>query len=224
MSWNSKIKVVNNDNTHEASEVFPYHHPETIGTCDVTTTESCEVEHISNTQVNWPKFSDVKIQKNQISADEVMTKIKSHQWIAIQAGLTDASFEELDEQGNECALINQAVLDWASNLASDDALNAYKTYGTPLLMGEDKESINGGSWIIDGLKWKSDTKANTMTLVSKTVVTDQSELVGIFKSMHYCKLLSSFRAMEWIYVDSLYPTQGLNLFDAPFTNQSEYLE
>lgn len=73
-----------------------------------------------------------------------------------------------------------------------------------MLFGEDKESINGGAWIIDPLKWKSDTDANTMTLTSKTVVTDETETVPIFKSMHYCKLLSSFRAMEWIYVDSLY--------------------
>lgn len=223
-SWNSLIRVTNNDNTHSASEVFPYHHPETVGTCSADTTEACSVEHISNTQVNWPKFSDMKIQKNQLSADEVMTKIKSHQYIAQQAGLTDASFEELDEQNNECALINQSVLDWATNLASDDALNAYQTYGTPLLMGEDKESINGGSWIIDGLKWKSDTTANTMTLISKTVVTDQSELIGIFKNMHYCKLLSTFRAMEWIYVDSLYATQGLDTLDTGFTEVKEYLE
>ena len=48
-----------------------------------------------------------------------------------------------------------------------------------------------------------------MTLTSKTVVTDASELVPIFKSMHYCKLLSPFRAMEWIYIDSLYATQSL---------------
>ena len=83
LSWNSLITVTNNDNTHPASEVFPYHHPETDGTCDASTTEACSIEHISNTQVNWPSFNDKKIQKNQLSAKEVMTKIKSRQWISI---------------------------------------------------------------------------------------------------------------------------------------------
>lgn len=210
MSWNKNISVENNDNTHGASEVLPYHHPLVDGTCDADVTGICSIMQVSNTQVNWPKFSDTKIQKNQISADEVMTKSKSHQYLAIQAGLTDASFEELDQQNNECAQINQVILDWATDRASASALSVFQDIGTPLLMGTDKESINGGAWIYDGLKWKSDTKANTMTLISKTVVTDESELITIFKSMHYCKLLSTFRAMEWIYVDSLYAELGLD--------------
>jgi hypothetical protein len=77
------------------------------------------------------------------------------------------------------------------------------------VFGADKESLNGGSWIIDPLHYEADSEANTMTLTSKTTVTDQSELVPIFKSMHYCKLLSPFRAMEWIYIDSLYAKQSL---------------
>lgn len=36
----------------------------------------------------------------------------------------------------------------------------------------------------------------------------EDELIPIFKSMHYCKLLSPFRALEWIYVDSQYAHGG----------------
>jgi hypothetical protein len=79
-----------------------------------------------------------------------------------------------------------------------------------MLFGLDKESYNGGAWIIDALKYVNDEASNTVTLTSKTVVTDNTELIPIFKDMHYCKLLSPFRAMEWIYIDSLYYKQGLN--------------
>jgi len=36
----------------------------------------------------------------------------------------------------------------------------------------------------------------------------EDEKIPIFKSMHYCKLLSPFRALEWIYVDSQYAFGG----------------
>lgn len=78
-----------------------------------------------------------------------------------------------------------------------------------MFFGTDKSSLNGGSWIIDPLHYEEDKKANTITLTSKIIVTDQSEPVPIFKNMHYCKLLSPFRAMEWIYVDSLYAKDSL---------------
>lgn len=64
MSWNKNISVENNDNTHGASEVLPYHHPLIEGTCDADVTGICSIMQVSNTQVNWPKFSDTKIQKN----------------------------------------------------------------------------------------------------------------------------------------------------------------
>lgn len=82
-----------------------------------------------------------------------------------------------------------------------------------MLFGKDKNSLNGGSWIIDSLDYKTDAKANTVTLTSKIVVTDHNNMVPIFKDMHYCKLLSPFRAMEWVYVDSLYANDSLNIND-----------
>ena len=33
--------------------------------------------------------------------------------------------------------------------------------------------------------------------------------IGAAAGFHYCKLLSPFRAMEWIYIDALYDRDGL---------------
>ena len=96
------------------------------------------------------------------------------------------------------------MLDWALENASSAARDQYEAIGTKMLFGTDVVSLNGGAWIIDPMRYDSDKAANTLTLTSKIIVTDHSYPVAIFKDMHYCKLLSPFRAMEWIYVDSLY--------------------
>lgn len=152
----------------------------------------------------------MKYDKAALSAFEIKTKLKSNQYIHQQAGMPNADFKTLDQQGNECAKINQAVLYWALAQASSSVVAHYKSVGTQMLFAQDKASLNGGTWIIDALDYKTDKAANTMTLTSKNVVTNHSELVGIFKDMHYCKVLSPFRAMEWIYVDSLYAKDSLS--------------
>ena len=209
MTWNRHITVVNNDNFHNAATVYPYHHPEVDGECDGNTTTDCSIMHISNTEGSYNAFDDWKHSKNPLSAYEIKTKIKSNQYLHEKAGEQGADFFAFDKQGYECANINQAVLDWALATADKAVVANYDKFGTQLLFGKDKESLNGGSWIPDPLHYTEDKTANTMTLTSKTVVTDETEFVSIFKSMHYCKLLSPFRAMEWLYIDSLYANQGL---------------
>jgi len=47
-----------------------------------------------------------------------------------------------------------------------------------------------------------------MDNVSVALILPETEMIPIFKSMHYCKMLSPFRALEWIYVDSQYARGG----------------
>lgn len=44
--------------------------------------------------------------------------------------------------------------------------------------------------------------------------TPNDYLVSAARGFHYCKLLSPFRAMEWIYIDALYDRDGLTEFGA----------
>ena len=99
-------------------------------------------------------------------------------------------------------------MSWAMSKASSSASETYKSVGTQYLFGDDVQSLNGGLWIYESLNYEEDKEANTVTLKSKSLPLSEDETIPIFKSMHYCKLLSPFRAMEWIYIDSLYANES----------------
>jgi hypothetical protein len=147
------ITVIDNNNFHPADEVFPYHHPQISNSCDGSS-GACEVDHISNTQNAYAKLDEQSLSKTAIAATDVKMKMKSAQSIHQAARETDASYDTLDQQWDECAKINQEVYDWALSMASTSALNNLEAYGQKLVMGQDQEAINGGTWIIQDLKFK----------------------------------------------------------------------
>ena len=73
---------------------------------------------------------------------------------------------------------------------------------------DDKEQPNGGLWIYEELQWNELDDQSEMDNKSVAPILPEDELIPIFKSMHYCKMLSPFRALEWIYVDSQYARGG----------------
>lgn len=107
-------------------------------------------------------------------------------------------------------MLNEKVLSWAKDRASTQANADYSLFGTKYIFGEDIESSNGGLWIYESLKMEKSKNSNTVIVQSRSLPLDGKSLVDIFEDMHYCKLLSPFRAMEWIYIDSLYATQSAN--------------
>ena len=89
-------------------------------------------------------------------------------------------------------------------MADPTAQHLYDTIGEKLVQLPDTNQANGGLWIIEELKWKETDDKKEMDNVSVACILPETELIPIFKSMHYCKLLSPFRALEWIYIDSQY--------------------
>jgi len=204
----SEITLTNDDNFHRASTVYPYHHPDVQQTCEGTT-GPCEVIHISNTENAYATLNELDLGTTPIAAVDMKVKMKSSQYIHIAAREPDADYDADDMQWDECEKVNQEVLDWAMSVAGTDALSNYDTYGQKLEMGQDKEAINGGTWIIQDLEFKKvkgdDSK---IEVISVSLPIPETAIVPIFRSMHYCKMLSPFRALEWIYVDSQYKFGG----------------
>lgn len=152
---------------------------------------------------NWYEvLNEFDLGKTPIGATSMRVKLKSSTSVHVAAREADADYETLDRKLTECRDMNNEVLEWAYAQADKTAKNLYDTIGQKLVEVTDKEQPNGGLWIYQDLEWNESADKSEMDNVSVALILPEDELIPIFKSMHYCKMLSPFRALEWIYVDS----------------------
>jgi len=119
--------------------------------------------------------------------------------------LSDVDFHTTDEVGNRCGEINQAALDWALKHADDDAVARYNSVGEKMVIGDDTGPYNNGpQWIWYEVEKDENSDKTEVTVKSPTMVEPTEFFISASAGIHFCKLLSPFTALEWIYVDSLY--------------------
>jgi len=148
--------------------------------------------------------------ETEIGASEMKAKLMSRQAIQKAAGNKEADFHETDEVGNRCADINQEALNWALKNASPDALARYNSVGKKLVIGDDMGPYNAGPlWIWYYMQYKDNADKTETVIQSPMMRTPVDYPISSAAGFHYCKLLSPFRAMEWIYIDSLYDHDGI---------------
>merc|ERR1712228_667626 len=144
--------------------------------------------------------TDVLDFNNHLSAKTVKAKMK----------LADAIYKliGLPERGNilPCSEINKATYEWALSVASPAALDRLEAKGRLLGFGPDRESEWGGgaAWEFSGgLQWSeySQQSPHSVTLTSAKLTSPPD--FPIFSGEHYCDLLSPYRALEWIYIESI---------------------
>jgi hypothetical protein len=165
-----------------------------------------------------------------ITASEMKCKLKSRQSIFQAANVTAAVNEESgstfnDLDGNQlgnCAAINNESIEYAINNAPLGSINRYNNYGQKMVIstdGDKKVCTAGPCWIWASLEYNGKNKKGDVTIKSPAFPyknsnpypcdeklypkDDRKEVLPCTAGMHYCKLLSPARVMEWIMVDSL---------------------
>ena len=198
-------KLHDTDEIHPASEILPkFHHPAIFNKCSKPDS-SCIVQLSSVSENIYDKdVSDNGLTPN--SAKEIRAKLKSRQSVMIAAGFEDVDFN-VSDAGSRCKTINQQVYNWALENSGPITVSRFKEFGVQFVMGEDRGCLdNGGLWIYLPMVYsqsKNSTGGDIVIVESIQMKTPVTYKIGIFAGMHYCKLLSPARAMEWMYVDGL---------------------
>ena len=165
----------------------------------------------TNTLVHYG-LSNPGIYSMRESPLEIDMKLKSIE--AISEALSDRDDQSsVDKPGlslkrapTTCKSLNQLALDVALNFSSPEAVARYKTRGRPIVIEDDYETSTSLFWSITPFKWWENKAGFHVKAISFA-----SSLKSMWDpGMLYCKLMTPFRAMEWINFDSLQtpPTLG----------------
>ncbi|XP_012944709.1 uncharacterized protein LOC106013449 [Aplysia californica] len=118
----------------------------------------------------------------------------------------DAIHHFLNVQGHStnrgnatCRQLNELAISVAFNSSTPAAQRRYKTSGRPILLADDKNMHNGISFDTTSLTLNEQDDGLHVQSVAMKLSTDSPLFPGVFD----CKLLSPYRAMEWMNVDSL---------------------
>lgn len=208
-----KATVLSHDAFQDVADTHPFHLPNIFNECSTDLTKPCQINITTVTQPLLKAGNLFPSTAVVLSAFEMKTKFKSRQAIWEKAGLGKGT-DDLDKGTNNCKLINEQAYQWALNNAESTVRSTFLTYGEPYVMVNDVEApigITGPTWIEKEMIYtrKKDTKTGKSRIEIQSwsfVVanTKQGDVPWYFPvGMHYCKLLSPARAMEWIYTEGI---------------------
>jgi len=196
------------DAFHDVSDTHPFHLPHIWSTCESSAT-SCD---LNMTTLTMPILKAGDLFPNSssapVSAFELRSKMKSRQASWEAAGLGKQDDSKTDKNNNMCKAINQAAYDWALQHADASVRSQFEKNGEPFVIVDDKPAtigITGPEWIKDELVFTRTSAGIEIQSWNFVVGNTNGGHVPWFYpvGMHYCKLLSPARAMEWIYTDGL---------------------
>jgi len=205
--------VLSHDAFQDVSDTHPFHLPNIFNECSTKLSSPCKLNVTTVTQ-SVVKPGDLFPPKAVVlSAFEFKTKFKSRQALWEKAGLGKGT-DALDQGTNNCKLINEQAYQWALKNAEASVRDTFSKYGEPYVMVDDVEApigIKGPTWIEKEMIYKrvKDAKTGKSRIEIQSwsfcvANTKDGDLPWYFPvGMHYCKLLSPARAMEWIYTEGV---------------------
>jgi hypothetical protein len=203
------MKIVNDDNFHRVDSVNPVHLPEVDSSC-AQGAWNCNINSLTVSENIYGQLDKMDTGYYAVAASEMKTKISSRQRIQQHAGVTDADFHEQDEVGNRCADINDYAIKWAYDNLPKAAKANYDNYGQKLVTGDDMGPYNEGPlWIWTYMSYKQSKDKTQMVVRSPMMRTPTDYFISAAAGFHYCKVLSPFKAMEWMYTDALFDNNGI---------------
>jgi len=205
----TNMTINSNDNFHPVQEVNPVHLSEVDSTC-AKDSVNCVIDIITVTENHYEDYDKMDTGAHPQAASEMKSKQTSRQKVQESAGVSDANFHELDEEGNRCADINNESIKWAYEHLSDQAKANYDKYGVKLVTGDDMGPYNEGPlWIWTLMNYTKSDDGTQMVVSSPMMRTSTKYIVPSARGFHYCKVLSPFKAIEWMYLDGLYDNNGI---------------
>lgn len=218
LSSRPTVTIETKDAFHDVADTHPFHLPHVFNNCDADLTKPCNLNSITVTMSVLKNGDLVPANVTSLSAFELKTKFKSRQAIWQNAGLGSGT-KDLDNN-NVCKQINQQAYEWALNNADSDTRKMFEESGEPFVIVDDVTApigITGPTWIAKEMLYtrvrdasgKSHIEVQSWSFVVGN--TNDGNLPWLFPvGMHYCKLLSPARAMEWIYTDGLRASRSLH--------------
>ena len=197
--------LIDKDAFHPVYQITPVHLPHVTNNCS-NPDSSCVLNAVTVTQNVYEDIDKLDTASTFTSAKELRAKLKSRQTVLQAAGFKNVLFNVSDAP-SICKEINQQAYDWAKTNAGSKTYQRYVTFGEYMIMGPDKGPYNvGPEWIWNPLVFtetENSTGGAVLEVQSKMLKTPTDYYIKASAGMHYCKLLSPARAMEWIYVDGL---------------------
>ena len=200
------FKITAADAFHDVSDTHPFHLPHVWNECPAGGDSSQCTLNMTTLTMKVLKAGELFPDNSSapLSAFEMKAKVKSRQVTWDAAGLNGTGAD--DKNMSICRSVNEAAWTWALAHAEQGVREHHAANGLPLVMVDDKEApigITGPTWIKKELVYTK--MADRVEVQSWAFVVGKSPITSKFipAGMHYCKLLSPARAMEWIYTDSL---------------------
>ena len=198
-----KDAIVNDtDGFHPVSEIKHIHHPAILNTCS-SDQSNCTLQVTSVSENVYFKTDNYDTGIVNASAIEIQAKLKSRQAAMEAVGYKHIKFNSTDGS-SLCGEINSAALSWVLSITDSNTLADYTQHGQQLVIGEDRGPYDiFPEWQRKSLQFIPDEQDGRPVMVVHSIMMKlPTDLIPLFAGMHYCKLLSPARAIEWVYIDS----------------------